>query len=72
MTDHRRNSVYVAAGCYAISIIFLLLVIIGNTSDKAGLRDLFFFRIDVSSPPLRSPSVRPCSNPGTAREYHTR
>lgn len=51
MTDHRRNSVYAAAACYSISIIFLLLVIIGNTSDKVGLRDLFFFRLNASSHP---------------------
>lgn len=47
MTDHRRNSVYVASICYAISVIFLILVIIGNTSDKVGLRDLFFFKLIV-------------------------
>lgn len=47
MADHRRNSVYVASICYGISVIFLLLVIIGNTSDKPGLRDLWFFKFDV-------------------------
>ncbi|KAM0333050.1 hypothetical protein ACHAQA_001707 [Verticillium albo-atrum] len=44
----RRNSVIIAAFCYLIVIIFLILVLIGNTSNKPVLRDTFFFRLDVS------------------------
>ncbi|EGY18246.1 hypothetical protein VD0002_g3232 [Verticillium dahliae] len=45
----RRNSVIVAAVCYLIAIIFLILVLIGNTSNKPVLRDIFFFRLDVAN-----------------------
>lgn len=44
---NRRNAVYVTSVCYFISVIFLILVIIGNTSDKPGIRDTFFFKIQV-------------------------
>lgn len=45
--SNRRNAVYVTSVCYFISVIFLILVIIGNTSDKPGIRDLFFFKVKV-------------------------
>ena len=45
--SNRRNAVYVTSVCYFISVIFLILVIIGNTSDKVGIRDLFFFKLRV-------------------------
>ncbi|KAF6787060.1 integral membrane protein [Colletotrichum sojae] len=48
MAKIRRNSAIVAAVCYFISIIFLILVIIGNTSIKPVLTDVYFFKLDVS------------------------
>jgi len=58
MTDHRRNAVYVASSSYFISVIFLILVIIGNTSDKAVLRDIFFFKLQVANViPLDAPNA---------------
>jgi len=59
MTDHRKNAVFVASGCYFISVIFLILVIIGNTSDKAVLRDIYFFKLQVANViPLDAPNAR--------------
>ncbi|OLN85948.1 SUR7 family protein pun1-like protein 2 [Colletotrichum chlorophyti] len=48
MAKHRRNSAIAAAVCYFIAIIFLILVIIGNTSIKPVLTDVYFFKLDVS------------------------
>ncbi|KAL0942446.1 uncharacterized protein CTRU02_200332 [Colletotrichum truncatum] len=48
MAKLRRNSAIVCAVCYFISIIFLILVIIGNTSIKPVLTDIYFFKLDVS------------------------
>ncbi|TDZ39791.1 SUR7 family protein pun1 [Colletotrichum spinosum] len=48
MAKVRRNCAIVAAVCYFISIIFLILVIIGNTSIKPVLTDIYFFKLDVS------------------------
>ncbi|KAJ0387867.1 hypothetical protein COL922a_001418 [Colletotrichum nupharicola] len=48
MAKIRRNSAIVCALCYFISIIFLILVIIGNTSIKPVLTDIYFFKLDVS------------------------
>ncbi|EQB53275.1 SUR7 protein [Colletotrichum gloeosporioides Cg-14] len=48
MAKIRRNSAIVCAVCYFISIIFLILVIIGNTSIKPVLTDIYFFKLDVS------------------------
>lgn len=44
----RRNSVIVAAFCYFVAVIFLILVLIGNTSIRPVLTDIYFFRLDVS------------------------
>ncbi|SPN97274.1 uncharacterized protein DNG_00788 [Cephalotrichum gorgonifer] len=49
MANHRRNAVYIATIAYAITVIFLILVIIGNTSDKVGIRDTFFFKIQMAN-----------------------
>ncbi|GKT50297.1 surfeit locus protein 4 [Colletotrichum spaethianum] len=48
MAKVRRNSAIAAAVCYFIAIIFLILVIIGNTSIKPVLTDIYFFKLDVS------------------------
>ncbi|KAF9882121.1 SUR7 protein [Colletotrichum karsti] len=48
MAKLRRNSAIVCAVCYFIAIIFLILVIIGNTSIKPVLTDTYFFKLDVS------------------------
>lgn len=48
MAKIRRNSAIVCAVSYFISIIFLILVIIGNTSIKPVLTDIYFFKLDVS------------------------
>lgn len=44
----RRNSVFLAAFLYLIAVIFLILVLVGNTYDREILRDIYFFRLDVS------------------------
>lgn len=57
--SNRRNAVYVTSVCYFISVIFLILVIIGNTSDKVGIRDLFFFKIRLAHIiPVEAPNSR--------------
>ncbi|KAK2044968.1 SUR7 protein [Colletotrichum somersetense] len=48
MTNVRRNSAIAAAAFYFLAIIFLILVIIGNTSIKPVLTDIYFFKLDVS------------------------
>ncbi|KAK1593153.1 SUR7 protein [Colletotrichum navitas] len=48
MAKTRRNSAIAAAACYFIAIIFLILVIIGNTSNKPVLTEIYFFKLDVS------------------------
>ncbi|KAK1984834.1 SUR7/PalI family-domain-containing protein [Colletotrichum cereale] len=48
MAHVRRNSTIAAAACYFLAIIFLILVIIGNTSIKPVLTDIYFFKLDVS------------------------
>ncbi|KAM0281573.1 hypothetical protein ACHAQH_003442 [Verticillium albo-atrum] len=45
----RLNSVIIAAFCYLVAIVFLILVLIGNTYDKPVLRDTFFFRLDIAN-----------------------
>lgn len=47
--NHRRNSAYVAAFCYLLAVIFLILVCIGNINDGPVLRDTYFFKLDVSN-----------------------
>lgn len=45
---HRRNTAFVAALFYFLSIPFLILVIIGNTHINSTLNDIYFFQLDVS------------------------
>ncbi|GJC98341.1 Sur7 protein [Colletotrichum higginsianum] len=50
MAKVRRNSAITAAVCYFLAIIFLILVIIGNTSIKPVLTDIYFFKLDRHHP----------------------
>ena len=46
---HRRNTAIAAAVCYGVSVVFLLLVIIGNVSkNQPALMNIYFFKFDVS------------------------
>jgi hypothetical protein len=44
----RRNTAFVAAFLYLVTIPFLILVLIGNTRDAAVIRDTWFFKLDIS------------------------
>ena len=44
----RRNTTFVAAFLYLLTIPFLILVLVGNIKDAAVIRDTWFFRLDVS------------------------
>jgi hypothetical protein len=45
----RRNTAISAAFCYLVTVVFLILVIVGNTSkDQAALTKIYFFKLDVS------------------------
>ncbi|KAF4345465.1 SUR7 [Fusarium beomiforme] len=48
MPNHRRNTATAACAFFFLSIPFLLLVIIGNTSVNSVLNDIYFFKLDVS------------------------
>jgi len=53
-----KNSIWAASFCYAISVIFLLLVVIGNTANKAGIRNIYFFQLELSNIiPLDAPNA---------------
>ncbi|KAF4125735.1 SUR7/PalI family [Geosmithia morbida] len=45
---HRRNTTYVAAAFYLLSLPFLILVSIGNTYVNGTLNSIYFFKLDVS------------------------
>lgn len=45
----RRNSAAVAAFCYLLAVIFLILVLIGNIDDRAVINQTYFFKLDVSN-----------------------
>ncbi|TQV93941.1 hypothetical protein V2A60_003904 [Cordyceps javanica] len=44
----RRNTTFIAALCYLITLPFLILVVIGNTHINSALNDIYFFKLDVS------------------------
>ncbi|KAK5628862.1 hypothetical protein RRF57_004577 [Xylaria bambusicola] len=48
-TRTRRTTVGIVAFFYLLAIIFLILVEIGNTSDKPVLRDTYTFKLDLSN-----------------------
>ena len=47
-TRHRKGFAVFTACLFAAACVLLLLVNLGNVANVAVLRDLFFFRIDVS------------------------
>jgi hypothetical protein len=44
----RRNTAITAAVSYGLAVVFLILVIIGNTYIKPVLTEIYFFQLDVS------------------------
>ncbi|KAI1809543.1 SUR7/PalI family-domain-containing protein [Poronia punctata] len=47
-TKTRRNAIIVLSICYLIAIVFLILVEIGNTRGSSILRNIYFFKLDLS------------------------
>lgn len=47
-TRSRRVFVYIASFCYLVSFVFLILVLIGNIYNRPGLRDIYFYKLDLS------------------------
>lgn len=47
-TRNRRNAIIIASAFYFLSIIFLILVEIGNTANKPVLRDMYFYKLDLT------------------------
>jgi len=57
-TRLRRNFATVASISYLISLVFLILILIGNLYDKPVLRDTYFFKLDLSNIiPLSAPNA---------------
>jgi len=48
MTKVRRAFAFSASVSYLLSFVFLVLVLIGNTSNKPILRDMYFFKLDLA------------------------
>ncbi|KAI9754678.1 MAG: hypothetical protein M4579_004583 [Chaenotheca gracillima] len=48
-TRARRNALIFAAVCFALSVIFMILVEIGNTYVRPVLNDIYFLKLDVSN-----------------------
>ncbi|KAH6722286.1 SUR7/PalI family-domain-containing protein [Leptodontidium sp. 2 PMI_412] len=48
-TKTRKIWIIISCVCFFISIIFLILTIIGNTSDKPVLRDTYFYSLDLAN-----------------------
>ncbi|KAK3325658.1 SUR7/PalI family-domain-containing protein [Apodospora peruviana] len=47
-TKVRRAFAISASVSYALSVVFLILVIIGNTSNKRIINDIYFFKLDLT------------------------
>ncbi|KAM7217844.1 SUR7/PalI family domain containing protein [Rhypophila decipiens] len=47
-TKLRRNFAISGSISYALSVIFLILVIIGNTSNSPVLKDVYFYKLDLT------------------------
>lgn len=45
----RKNTTLVALAFYLITLPFLILVSVGNTSFSSILQDIYFFKLDVSN-----------------------
>lgn len=57
-TRLRRSFAAVASLCYLVSFVFLILILLGNTHDRLVLRDVYFFRLDLSNIiPLSAPNA---------------
>ncbi|KAI0202007.1 SUR7/PalI family-domain-containing protein [Astrocystis sublimbata] len=53
-TTTRRNAIFVLIFLYLVSIIFLILVEIGNTRNNAILGDMYFFKLDLTNVLVKS------------------
>ncbi|KAI0134542.1 SUR7/PalI family-domain-containing protein [Xylariales sp. AK1849] len=47
-TKTRRNAIIFTSFCYLVSVIFLILVEIGNTKGTRVLGDIYFYRLDLA------------------------
>lgn len=57
-TRLRKAFAATASVCYLISFVFLVLILLGNTHNQAVLRDVYFFRLDLSNIiPLSAPNA---------------
>ncbi|PQE26382.1 integral membrane protein [Rutstroemia sp. NJR-2017a BBW] len=48
-TKTRKHAIMVASFLYFISVIFLILTIIGNISNRAVLRNTYFFKLNLTN-----------------------
>ena len=57
-TKLRKSFATVASISYLISFVFLVLILIGNTSNRPVLREVYFFKLDLSNIiPLSAPNA---------------
>ncbi|KAB5554759.1 SUR7/PalI family-domain-containing protein [Coniochaeta sp. 2T2.1] len=57
-TKLRKAFAAVASASYLVSFVFLVLILIGNTSNRAVLREVYFFKLDLSNIiPLSAPNA---------------
>ncbi|OIW31495.1 hypothetical protein CONLIGDRAFT_652559 [Coniochaeta ligniaria NRRL 30616] len=57
-TRLRKSFAAVASVSYLVSFVFLVLILIGNTHNRAVLRDVYFFKLDLSNIiPLSAPNA---------------
>jgi hypothetical protein len=57
-TRLRKSFAAVASVSYLISFVFLVLILIGNTHNRPVIRDIYFFKLDLSNIiPLSAPNA---------------
>jgi hypothetical protein len=57
-TKLRKSFAAIASVSYLLSFVFLVLILIGNTHDRSVLRDIYFFKLDLSNIiPLSAPNA---------------
>lgn len=57
-TKLRKTFAAIATVSYLISLVFLILILIGNIRDHAVLRDIYFYKLDLSNIiPLSAPNA---------------